>query len=70
VYPNPAREVLNVDIPATVEVNTAVLYDVLGKNTGVRLVNGTMNTSNLARGIYMLNVNTSAGTFTQKVVKQ
>lgn len=70
VYPNPARDVLNVNIPASVEVNTAVLYDVLGKNTGVRLMNGTMNTSNLARGIYMLNVNTSAGTFTQKVVKQ
>lgn len=70
VYPNPVNDVLNVNIPANVEVNAAVLYDVLGKNTGARLVNGTMNTSDLARGIYMLNINTSAGTFTQKVVKQ
>ncbi|MBZ0328147.1 MAG: T9SS type A sorting domain-containing protein [Altibacter sp.] len=70
VYPNPASDVLNVSVPASLEVKGAILYDVLGKNTGIQLVNGTMNTSSLARGIYMLNVNTSAGTFTKKVVKQ
>ncbi len=70
IYPNPASEVLNISTPSTLEIKGAVLYDVLGKDTGVRLVNGTMNTSNLARGIYMLNLNTSAGKFIQKVVKQ
>ncbi len=70
VYPNPASEVLNISAPSALEIKGAVLYDVLGKDTGVRLVNGTMNTSNLARGIYMLNLNTSAGKFIQKVVKQ
>ena len=70
VYPNPASDVLNVNVPANLEVKGAILYDVLGKNTGIQLVNGTMNTSSLARGIYMLNVNTNAGTFTKKVIKQ
>ncbi len=70
VFPNPANDVLNVNIPSTIEVSSANLYDVLGKNTGVQLVNGQMNTSNLARGVYILNVDTSAGTLTQKIVKQ
>lgn len=69
VYPNPASDVLNVKVPATVEVTNAVLYDVLGKNTGVQLVNGSMNTADLARGVYILNINTSAGSLTEKVVK-
>ena len=70
VFPNPATTVLNVNVPSNIEVNSANLYDVLGKDTGVQLVDGQMNTSNLARGVYILNVNTEAGTLTQKIVKQ
>jgi hypothetical protein len=70
VFPNPANNVLNVAVPSTIEVSSASLYDVLGKDTGVQLVNGQMNTSSLARGLYILNVETSAGTLTQKIVKQ
>ncbi|RMA57843.1 T9SS type A sorting domain-containing protein [Ulvibacter antarcticus] len=69
VYPNPTTDVLNIAVPSTVEVTAAVLYDVLGKNTGVALNNGTMNTAALAKGVYILSVNTTAGTLTQKVVK-
>jgi hypothetical protein len=70
VFPNPADQVLNVSIPSNIEVSSASLYDVLGKDTGVQLLNGQMNTSNLSRGIYILNVETTSGTLTQKIVKQ
>lgn len=70
IYPNPASDILMVKLPSTVEVNNAVLYDVLGKNTGVTLVNGELNVSSLSRGVYILTLNTTAGTLTQKVVKQ
>lgn len=70
VFPNPAQEILNVAIPSNIEVRSAQLFDILGKDTGVELVNGQMNTSNLSRGVYMLNVRTSAGTLTQKVIKE
>ncbi|GHC55742.1 T9SS type A sorting domain-containing protein [Ulvibacter litoralis] len=69
VYPNPASDVLNVRVPATVEVKNAVLYDVLGKDTGARLVNGSLDIADLARGVYILNINTTAGSLTEKVVK-
>ena len=70
IYPNPANDVLNVDLPSNVEVISANLYDILGKDTNLRLIDGTINTSNLARGVYILNINTDAGSVTQKVVKQ
>ncbi len=70
VYPNPTTDILNVKVPANITVNSASLVSVLGANTGLKLVNGTINTSSLASGVYILTVNTSAGTMTQKVVKQ
>jgi len=69
IFPNPAKDVLNIKVPSTVEVQNATLYDILGKNTGVRLVNGAMNTAELSRGIYILDLKTSAGTLTEKIIK-
>jgi hypothetical protein len=70
IYPNPASDVLNVQLPNTVEIISANLYDVLGKDTNLQLVNGTINTSNLSRGVYILNLKTDIGSVTQKIVKQ
>ncbi len=70
IYPNPVTNVLNLKMPSNVIVENAVLYDVLGKNTGTILINGEMNTSNLSVGVYLLKVVTSAGTLTQKIIKQ
>ena len=70
VYPNPAVDVINVNVPSNVQIQNATLVDILGKNTGVSINNGTINVSGLAKGIYMLTVETSAGTLTQKVVKK
>ena len=68
VFPNPATDVLNINVPSTIDLETATLYDVLGKVTNVSLSNGQINVANLARGVYILNVETSAGTLTEKVI--
>jgi hypothetical protein len=68
VYPNPATSVIN--ISPNVELKSAVLFDVLGKNTGAALVNGSMNIADLAAGVYILNIETNNGSLTQKVIKQ
>jgi len=70
VFPNPINNILNVRMPSNIDLISSNLYDLLGRDTGLRLVDGTMNTSSLAKGVYILNVNTSAGTLTQKVIKQ
>jgi len=70
IYPNPASSVINLQVPSNIEINKVSLYDVLGKNTGATLVNGQINIADLARGVYLLSINTSAGTLTKKIVKQ
>lgn len=70
IFPNPASDILNVRTPASLEITSAVIYDVLGKASNVQVVNGQINVSNLSRGVYILNLNTTAGTLTEKIVKQ
>lgn len=69
IYPNPASDVINIQAPASVEVENVAIYDVLGKRSNVSLVNGQVNVSSLANGVYILSLETSAGTLTQKIVK-
>ncbi|NND63356.1 MAG: T9SS type A sorting domain-containing protein [Flavobacteriaceae bacterium] len=70
IYPNPATTQLNVEVPSGVDILEVKLYDVLGKDTGARLVNGTVDVSALSRGVYVLSVNTSKGALTEKIVKR
>lgn len=69
IYPNPSTDVLNISAPANVDVESVTLYDVLGKSVNADFNNGTVNISALANGIYVLQVKTSEGILTQKVVK-
>lgn len=70
IYPNPASDVINISVPGSVEISNARLFDILGKNTGVTISNGTMNIGALAKGVYMLSLETTAGTLTKKIVKR
>lgn len=70
IFPNPATDVVQVNIPAGIELTHVSVYDVLGKNTGISLVNGTLNIAGLQKGIYIVNIETNLGTITQKVVKK
>ena len=69
VYPNPTQNELTVSIPSSIEVEGSAMYDITGRNTGIRLIDGTMNTSSLSSGIYFLELNTSSGTLTKKIIK-
>lgn len=70
IYPNPATDILNIQTPANIIVESVSMFDILGKNVNVTFTNGTINTSALSKGVYILQVNTNQGTLTQKVVKQ
>lgn len=70
VFPNPATDIINVSVPSSVEITGVALFDILGKNTGVTISNGQIDIANLAKGVYMLSVETTAGTLTKKVVKR
>lgn len=68
IFPSPASELLNINVPSSIELEGATLYDVLGKVANVSLSNGQINVSGLASGVYILDVVTSGGTLTEKVI--
>lgn len=70
VYPNPTSDVLNIQTPSSVDVTSVVLFDILGKKVNADYNNSAINMTSLSQGVYILKVETSAGTLTQKVVKQ
>ena len=70
VFPNPMNDVLNVRVPSNVTIESASIFDILGKENRVQVTNGKINVQNLSQGVYILNLRTSAGTLTQKVVKR
>lgn len=68
VYPNPTNSKLEITTNET--INSAVLFDITGKEINLDIENNTMNLSGLKAGIYTLKVVTENGTAIRKIVKQ
>ena len=62
VYPNPVRNTLNIEG----ELESVEIYDVFGKLVLTSTKN-TINTSDLANGIYVLNINTNNSIITKRI---
>lgn len=72
VYPNPANSVINISNTMNVVMNNVVLTDLNGrvvKSQKLDTVDAQINVSDLATGIYMMNVNTDQGSITKKIIK-
>lgn len=72
VYPNPAKDVINVSNTMNLVVNSIVLTDLNGrvvKSQKVNAMDAQVSISDLATGVYMMNVNTDQGSVTKKIIK-
>ena len=73
LYPNPAREYVDIRVDGNVNVTSMEVYDVYGKLINAMNVveNPTrINVSNLANGMYFVRVNTEEGMVTKTFVKR
>ena len=76
LFPNPAKEVINVECTMNnvqFEVETVEVYDVYGKWVNTVVVNENpirINVSNLADGMYFVRVTTEKGAVTKRFVKR
>jgi hypothetical protein len=73
VYPNPASSVINVNNKNNSPITKIVLTDLNGrivKQDASNLSNVQLNISDLSAGVYMMNITSSEGSTTQKIVKQ
>ena len=69
VYPNPTLSVLNIKTPNQVVLEKLTIYNNIGQNV-LESNSESISVSNLSSGIYMINIETSEGTFHKKFIKQ
>jgi len=69
VYPNPFKEELTISAG---EMITAQVFNTLGQLVIVKVINGTgtIHTSELAKGVYYINVKGNTGSKTLKIIKE
>jgi len=70
IFPNPANDIVNLEIPSNIELTSAKLYDLTGKDTGLIINSDTINVSNLSSDVYLLRVETTKGSISKKLVIQ
>ena len=73
LYPNPAKEYVDIRVDGDLNVTTMEVYDVYGKliNTVNVVDNPTrINVSGLADGMYFVRVTTEAGMVTKSFLKK
>lgn len=63
IYPNPANDILNIELPQSITIETVSLYNLQGqKITNTTLLNNSINIANLSKGVYILALKTTNGT--------
>ena len=72
IYPNPANNVINFSNNVNAIVDAIELFDINGrivKSVKLNATQGQFSVSDLATGMYMVKISTTAGTVTKKIVK-
>ncbi|WP_264558872.1 T9SS type A sorting domain-containing protein [Flavobacterium sp. N2270] len=71
LYPNPAKDVLNIQSKNSLEIQSIEIYNLLGQVVlAVPNSSNAIDVSNLKTGTYFVKVNTSNGTSNNKFVKE
>lgn len=69
LYPNPAQDKLKLNVPADVQVSKTTFCNALGQIAKVSTSETSWDVSNLAKGVYLVTVQTDSGTKQLKFVK-
>ncbi len=70
IYPNPTRNVVNVDLPADIYDVSVTLTDMTGRNIPILFTNDQFDISNLSIGVYLVTVQSGTVSVTQRIFKQ
>ena len=68
VFPNPTADFLNISTKA--KVDNVQVYDMSGKMVKATLSNNQVDVRNLAKGSYVVKIQTAEGSSTQKFIKK
>jgi hypothetical protein len=67
VYPNPAKDILNISTDQPVEVT---IYDLTGKVIEVEVNNKQIDLSNLSNGVYVLSIEYNGTIYNKRIIKE
>jgi hypothetical protein len=69
IYPNPANDIINLQLPDGLNIVNVMVTDVTGKSMSVQCTGGVLDFRGYTSGLYCLSVETDKGSFTQKIIK-
>jgi aminopeptidase N len=69
MYPNPASNILNIDLPTNMTLQKVSLYNALGQKS-FETDQNKIDVSSLSTGMYIVNFETSEGTFHKNFIKK
>ena len=69
IYPNPAKDKINIQYPESIKNHQTKLINMFGQVVLESTVN-TIDINKLPLGIYIVNIETEKGTINQKIIKQ
>lgn len=70
IYPNPAKEILNVQVSETINVSNILIYNVLGQLQSKQDFTTELNISALTPGLHFIKFETNKGTFAKSFLKK
>lgn len=68
IYPNPVSNILHLDIPEVLKINQIMVYNAIGQKMG-SYTSKTIPVEAFSNGIYVIKIETSAGVFFKKFIK-
>lgn len=71
VYPNPAKDILNIQLNSTESIATIEIYSLVGQKVKQTKSKSTLNVGDLKSGTYVLKIQTTEGkVYTRKFIKE
>ncbi|TPD71809.1 T9SS type A sorting domain-containing protein [Flavobacterium microcysteis] len=71
VYPNPAQDIVSIELPANTTLSGASIYNIAGQKVMQTEASQTINVSSLSAGTYFLKgLTTDGASFTKKLIKK
>ncbi|QSS98138.1 T9SS type A sorting domain-containing protein [Psychroflexus sp. ALD_RP9] len=69
LYPNPVVHQLQIELPASVEINSVQVFNTLGQQV-LTTTQSQVDVSQLASGVYVVELETTKGKVSKKIIKQ
>jgi len=71
IYPNPTRDILNINSKSNQLINAIQVFDLLGRMVeDIKMINNTIDMSHLNPGVYLLKLNLDNSSITKRIIKK